>query len=86
MTEKSNQSLGKKGFNLPHVFTWQIVVLLVVYALVLAYEMYEMASWGSFVVYYYEDTWNLSQVTFIAGLIPAMFAAKRDPVQALRSE
>ena len=72
MTEKSNQSLGKKGFNLPHVFTWQIVVLLVVYALVLAYEMYEMASWGSFVVYYYEDTWNLSQVTFIAGLIVSL--------------
>ena len=25
-------------------------------------------------------------LTFIAGLIPAMFAARRDPVQALRSE
>lgn len=72
MTEKSNQSLGKRGFNLPHVFSWQIVVLLVVYALVLMYEMYEMAIWGSFVVLDYIDSWNLSQVTFLAGLIVSL--------------
>ena len=73
MTEKSNQSLGKRGFNLPHVFSWQIVVLLAIYALVLVYEMYEMASWDSFVVFGYEDTGNnLSSVTFVAGLIVSL--------------
>ena len=27
MTEKSNQSLGKRGFNLPHVFDRSVIIL-----------------------------------------------------------
>ncbi len=72
MKEKLNQSSEKRGFNLPHIFSWQIVVLLVAYALVLVYQLYQMASWGSFIGYDYEDSWNLSLITFVAGLIVSL--------------
>lgn len=71
MTEKSNQSLGKRGFNLPHVFDRSVIILLIVYAIVLAYEMWALIEYKSFINFtnYYEDTCNLSQITFTAGLI-----------------
>lgn len=71
MTEKSNQSLGKRGFNLPHVFDRSVIILLVVYAIVLIYEIYSLIEYECFVnlTNYYEDTFNLSQITFLAGII-----------------
>jgi len=71
MTEKSNQSLTKRGFNLPHVFDGNIIILLIVYALVLGYEMWALIEYKSFInlTNYYEETCNLSQITFTAGLI-----------------
>ena len=74
MTEKSNQSLGKRGFNLSHVFDKNVIILLVVYAIILIYEMYSLIEYQSFVIFtnYYEDTYNLSQITFVAGLIVSL--------------
>ena len=74
MMEKSNQSSGKREFNLPHVFSWQIVVLLVVYAIALGYEMSNIVSDGYYSYYldYDEVFRNLSNITFIAGLIVSL--------------
>lgn len=74
MTEKSNQSLGKKEFNLPHVFDRSVIILLVIYAVVLLYLLFVKASSGYFLpYYYYEEYNNLSQITFIAGALISFF-------------
>lgn len=70
MTEKLNQSSGKRKFNLPHVFDRTVVVLLVVYAVILMSELLEQVSGGYFSYRYYDEEFrNVSSITFIAGLI-----------------
>lgn len=71
MTEKLNQSLRKRGFNLPHVFSWQIVVLLVVYAIFLGLALLNTITDGSYSYYSnYDNVFrNLSNISFISGLI-----------------
>ena len=71
MTEKSNQSLTKRGFNLPHVFDRNVIILLIVYAIVLFLQLTNTDSDGYF---YYSVDYprgfnNLSGITFLAGLI-----------------
>lgn len=44
MTEKSNQSLTKRGFNLPHVFDSTLISLLVAYAFVLFSNLSEILA------------------------------------------
>lgn len=70
MTEKSNQSLTKRGFNLPHVFDRSVIILLVVYALVLIYDLFTQISDG----YYYYDGGiiDLSIITFVAGVLVSL--------------
>ncbi len=71
MMEKSNQSLTKRGFNLPHVFDRSVIILLIVYAIVLFLHLTNTDSDGYF---YYSIDYprgfnNLSGITFFAGLI-----------------
>ncbi len=78
MTEKSNQSLTKRGFNLPHVFSWQIVVLLVVYVLVLFYQFINTDGEGyfSYSIDYPRGFNNLSKITFFAGFLVSFLQFK----------
>ena len=70
MTEKLNQSSGKRGFNLPHVFDRSVIILLVVYAVILMIELLDQVSGGYFSYRYYDEEFrNVSSITFIAGLI-----------------
>ncbi len=71
MTEKSNQSLVKRGFNLPHVFDRNIIILLVVYAITLLYILSNVSTDGYFHYSYYAPQGfnNLSIITFIAGVL-----------------
>lgn len=78
MTAKSNQSLTKRGFNIPHVFDRIVVILLVGFGLVLVYELLAKAATDSFstyysALYYYGEEYNnLSLITFIAGVLVSL--------------
>ncbi len=71
MTEKSNQSLGKRGNKFSHVFDRSIIILLIVYVLVLLYHLFNRLSDGYYSNYYYDEeiNRNLSIITFAAGLL-----------------
>ena len=74
MKEKLNQSSGKRGFNLPHVFDRTVIILLIVYAIVLFCQLVNTDSAGYF---HYSTDYplgfnNLSKVTFLAGFIASV--------------
>ena len=71
MKEKLNQFSGKRGFNLPHVFDRTVIILLVVYGLVLAYELLVYTSSGYYATMFYfdEEYNNISIITFAAGIL-----------------
>ena len=76
MTEKLNQSSGKRKFNLPHVFNKNVVILLVIYALVLIYELLVKIFTESFSLYnpydFEQEFNNLSLITFASGCIVSL--------------
>ena len=74
MTEKSNQSLTKRGFNLPNVFSGTLIVLLLVFAVVLFcnwleihYSMLDSYSWFLFGNRGYDTT-----IILISGFVVAL--------------
>lgn len=74
MTEKSNQSLTKRGFNLPHVFSGTLIVLLLVFVVLLFcnwleihYSMLDSYSWFLFGNHGYDTT-----IILISGFVVAL--------------